>query len=196
VSTEVVLDLESAAIAYRPAANEELSVPVDRSVPAALFGAAPWRTFRWYRGQRHYSGAYWSATERRHVIYESRLELEALLIADFDATVRRIVAQPFRLRAEVNGRPHEHTLDYLLATDEGPVVIGVVRAERLTQPKVRLQCAWTRHVVESLGWSYVIRNEQDPVLIQVAEHQVVATAIRAIARDHVMAGGPQLVSKQ
>jgi hypothetical protein len=30
----------------------------------------------------------------------------------------------------------------------------------------------------------------------VAEHQVVATAIRAIARDHVMAGGPQLVSKQ
>lgn len=28
---------------------------------------------RWHKGQRHYSGTYWSATERGHVIYESRL---------------------------------------------------------------------------------------------------------------------------
>jgi hypothetical protein len=132
---------------------------------SALYDAAPWRTFRWYRGQRHYSGTYWSATERGHVIYESRLELEALLLADFDTKVRRIVAQPFRLRADVSGRPREHTLDYLLASDDGPVVIDVVRAERLTHPKVRFKCAWTRQVVESLGWSYVIRSEQDAALI-------------------------------
>lgn len=28
-----------------------------------LSGAAPWRRFRWYHGQKHYSGSYWSATE-------------------------------------------------------------------------------------------------------------------------------------
>ena len=38
----------------------------------------PWRTFRWYKGQKHYSGLYWSATTRTHVAYESRLELARL----------------------------------------------------------------------------------------------------------------------
>src|SRR5262245_40184217 len=73
-----------------------------------LAGAAPWRTFRWYRGQRHYSGTYWSATMRDHVIYESRLELARLLFADFDPSVRRIVAQPFLLKAEVGGAARKH----------------------------------------------------------------------------------------
>ncbi|MCV7264045.1 hypothetical protein [Mycolicibacterium poriferae] len=38
---------------------------------AALFGAIPWRTFRWYKGQRHCSWCYWAATEDNTVIYES-----------------------------------------------------------------------------------------------------------------------------
>jgi hypothetical protein len=33
-----------------------------------LASAAPWRVFRWHRGQKHYSGTYWSATMRDHVI--------------------------------------------------------------------------------------------------------------------------------
>jgi hypothetical protein len=40
--------------------------------------AKPYRTFRWYLGQMHYSGSYWSSTESAHVIYESRLELSRL----------------------------------------------------------------------------------------------------------------------
>jgi hypothetical protein len=38
-----------------------------------------------------------------HVIYESRLELARLLFADFDESVRHIVAQPFLLKAYVAG---------------------------------------------------------------------------------------------
>lgn len=64
---------------------------------ASLFRAKPWRTFRWYYGQRHYSGTYWATTERDHVTYESRLELANLILADFDPTVRHVVAQPFKL---------------------------------------------------------------------------------------------------
>lgn len=45
---------------------------------AQLSNTVPWRTFRWYKGQRHYSGLYWSATTRDHVVYESRLELSRL----------------------------------------------------------------------------------------------------------------------
>lgn len=33
---------------------------------AVLSSTTPWRTFRWYKGQRHYSGVYWSATMRDH----------------------------------------------------------------------------------------------------------------------------------
>ena len=51
---------------------------------AVLSSTVPWRTFRWYKGQRHYSGTYWRATTRDHVIYESRLELSRLIVADFD----------------------------------------------------------------------------------------------------------------
>ena len=68
-----------------------------------LASAAPWRTFRWHKSQRHYSGTYWSATEHGHVIYESRLELARLLFADFDTSVKRIIAQPFLLSAQVEG---------------------------------------------------------------------------------------------
>ena len=56
------------------------------------------------RGQAHYPGFYWSATSGGHVIYESRLELARLLLADFDCDVAAIAAQPFLLRAQV-GRP-------------------------------------------------------------------------------------------
>ncbi|WP_449479471.1 hypothetical protein [Streptomyces diastaticus] len=74
------------------------SVPLEM-----LYAAEPWRTFRWYMGQKHYSGSYWSSTQSDHVIYESRLELARLLYADFDRGVTGIVAQPFLLRAEVDG---------------------------------------------------------------------------------------------
>jgi hypothetical protein len=51
---------------------------------AALYEATPWLTFRWYFGQRHYSGTWWSSTMRDHVIYESRLELSRLVLPNFD----------------------------------------------------------------------------------------------------------------
>ncbi|MFE5097636.1 hypothetical protein ACFRCI_47055 [Streptomyces sp. NPDC056638] len=65
------------------------------------------------RGQKHYSGIYWSATVRDHVIYESRLGSARLLFADFDAGVRSVVAQPFLLKAEVGGKLRKHNPDVL-----------------------------------------------------------------------------------
>jgi len=63
--------------------------------PGALAGCGSVAEFRWVKGQKHYSGTRWSATEGGHVIHESRLELDRLLYADFDPRVNRIVAQPF-----------------------------------------------------------------------------------------------------
>jgi hypothetical protein len=163
MSDVVVVELDSAVVSYRPAAGEERSVPAADASPTELFGAAPWRTFRWYFGQRHYSGTYWSATECDHVVYESRLELANLLLADFDYAVHHIVAQPFSLRAEVDGQMRRHIPDYLWSRDDGPVVVDVVRRDRMAQPKIVSLCAWTKAVVESLGWSYLVVDEPSEI---------------------------------
>lgn len=165
MSASVEVDVDSAVVEYRSADGEVCARSAARVPLNALFGAAPWRTFRWYEGQRHYSGLYWAATESNHVAYESRLELSALLMADFDLSVHRIKSQPFRLVAFVNGRTHRHVPDYLLGTDSGPRVVDVVRRERVEQPKIAMLCAWTKRVVESLSWQYEVVSEQPPVLL-------------------------------
>ena len=126
---------------------------------ADLLAGVPWRTFRWYDGQRHYSGAYWSSTQRAHVIYESRLELAVLLLADFDRSVTGIFAQPFLLRAEVDGVARKHIPDYLLLTGPGPVVVDVKPRHRLARPEVALTFGWTRALMEARGWGYEVRCE-------------------------------------
>lgn len=128
--------------------------------------AEPWRTFRWYHGQKHYSGTYWSCTVRGHVIYESRLELARLLYADFDPAVRHILAQPFLLRTEVAGKLRRHIPDYLLVTDDGPVVVDVKPHRRVSKPEVAFTFDWTRRVVRSRGWRYEVWTEPPPVELE------------------------------
>jgi len=106
----VRVDLSSAVVAYRPAAGEERTFSAQYAKPGALFGGYPWRTFRSYDGQKHYSGTYWSSTLGEHVIYESRLKLANLMLADFDVSVKHIAAQPFMLAATVEGRVRRHIM--------------------------------------------------------------------------------------
>ena len=47
--------------------------------PDVVVAAAPWRRVRWVRGQEHFPGFYWSATTGSHVMYESLLELGAVV---------------------------------------------------------------------------------------------------------------------
>ena len=47
----------------------EFSMDWASATAEAFSGASPLRTFKWYDGQEHYSGTYWSATNRDHVIY-------------------------------------------------------------------------------------------------------------------------------
>ncbi|RSM72973.1 transposase [Amycolatopsis sp. WAC 01375] len=125
--------------------------------------AAPWRTFVSYKGQRHYSGCFWSATQGDLILYESRLELARLLFADFDRAVRGIVAQPFLLEAEVDGRRRRHVPDFLLLTEALPIVVDVKPASRVSKPDIAFVLAWTRRVVEARGWVYEVWSEPPPI---------------------------------
>lgn len=138
---------------------EEVCIEWDHASLGLIGNAAPWRTFRWRHGQKHYSGTYWSATEQAHVIYESRLELARLLFADFDTAVRRIIAQPFLIRTRIDRRVRRHVPDYLLLTDSGPVVVDVKPSSQLDEPKVRFTLDWTRVLVERRGWRYEVWSE-------------------------------------
>jgi hypothetical protein len=75
------------------------------------------------------------ATNRDHVVHESRLELSRLLMADFDLAVKHIVAQPFLLRATVDSNVRRHVPDFPFITDDGPVVVDVKPAHRLADQR-------------------------------------------------------------
>lgn len=82
-----------------------------------------------------------------------------MLFADFDRAVHRIVAQPFLLRAEIEGQIRRHIPDYLLLTGDGPVVVDVKPSRRLTRPEVAFTFSWTRGLVEARGWRYEVWSE-------------------------------------
>lgn len=146
-----------------PGRVSEIVAPWPEVDVRILRAVAPWRTFRFYRGQRHYSGSFWSATESGLVLYESRLELARLLFADFDRSVHGIVAQPFLLEEEIDGRRRRHVPDYLLLTDSIPIVVDVKPKSRISNPVVASVMTWTRRAVEARGWLYEVWSEPPPV---------------------------------
>ncbi|WP_326619670.1 TnsA-like heteromeric transposase endonuclease subunit [Streptomyces decoyicus] len=161
------MDGQDVTVSVRRNGGEVVEDRAWLTASADLLGSvAPWRTFRWYKGQRHYSGTYWSATVRDHVIYESRLELARLLYADFDPAVRDIVAQPFLLKAMVEGKVRKHIPDYFLATTDGPVVVDVKPHRRLSNAVVAFTFTWTRQAVESRGWRYEVWSEPPPAELE------------------------------
>jgi hypothetical protein len=99
-------------------------IPMRQATEDMFRDVLPWRTFRWYYGQQHYSGSYWASTMSAHVVYESRLELARLLIADFDASVPHSghtaagdttrdslgTAAPMRVKTVLSGQPPSFSL--------------------------------------------------------------------------------------
>ncbi|WP_460005604.1 TnsA-like heteromeric transposase endonuclease subunit [Microbacterium xylanilyticum] len=141
------------------------AVPLD-DVRLRMFHAAiPWRVFRWYKKQRHFSGTYWSATMEAPVGYESRLEYANLVLLDFDPRVDFILSQPFLVEGDDHGTARKHIPDYLIAhTDQSVCVVDVKPADKLVVPKVRDSLDWSRRVFEGHGWEYRVLSEPDPVV--------------------------------
>jgi hypothetical protein len=121
--------------------HDEVRVVAAEQVRLEHFaGSVPWRWWRSYHGQPHLSGSYWAATVADHVVYESRLELERLLLADFDPRVAAMWAQPCLLSQVVDGVERRNVPDFLFACGDGAVtVVNVKPAARLLEPSARLR---------------------------------------------------------
>jgi hypothetical protein len=144
-------------VSLRMADGGEASFPLRRVQARQVTEAVPWRKTRSARGQVHYPGYFWSATMSAHVIYESRLELARLLLADFDRHVTAIAAQPFLLQARVGGRARRHVPDFLLVhADQSVRVVNVKPAGRLADPEVAGALAWPGRLFGTHGWEHEI----------------------------------------
>jgi hypothetical protein len=156
----------AARVRFRDSGGSVIDSGLGSVSAVALAAGRPWRTFRWHRGQAHYSGWYWSATMSRHVVYESRLELARLLLADFDPGVAAIAAQPFCLTASVDGRERSHVPDFLLVGGDFVVtVVNVKPADRLADPKVAGALAWAGAAFGQRGWRHEIWSGTSAVLL-------------------------------
>lgn len=154
------------SVSFKDAAGKESTADL-ALVPASVLAAgSPWRTFRWRHGQPHYSGWYWSSTAGAHVVYESRLELARLLLADFDPDVVAIAAQPFSVTAEVDGVRRRHVPDFLLLhADESVTVVNVKPADQLDRPKTAAALEWAGEVFTGRGWRHEVWSGIDPTVL-------------------------------
>jgi len=153
-------------VSLRMADGSEVHRPLREVRARQVVAAVPWRGTRSARGQAHYPGYYWSATTSAHVIYESRLELARLLIADFDPAVTVIAAQPFWLRARAGGRVRRHVPDFFLVrADQSALLVNVKPASQLADPGVAGALEWPGLLAREHGWDYEIWTGADPVYL-------------------------------
>ncbi|HEY5199057.1 MAG TPA: TnsA-like heteromeric transposase endonuclease subunit [Solirubrobacteraceae bacterium] len=137
-------------------------VPLSALSADLVLSAVPWREIRSHRGQRHFPGLYWSSTTGGHVVYESRLELARLLLADADPDVVGIAAQPFLVRDD----ERRHVPDFLLArADRSVLVVNVKPADRLEKPGVARALSWAADVFVARGWEHEVWSGADRQLL-------------------------------
>ena len=142
-------------------------VPLREVSIELLLRCDPIRSFRWRHGQRHLPGWYWSATDRKHIAYESQLELARLRLADFDPEVVAIRSQPFRLTGRDSaGKERRHIPDFAVVHRDGLVrIINVKPAERLKEVKIREALDWAHGIFEANGFATELWSGETPEVL-------------------------------
>lgn len=134
--------------------------PLEQCWSARFEEVQPVRAFGSFRGQRHFSGLWWSATTARHVGYESWLERDRLMMLDFDQTVVGVSSQPFWLRWP-GGR---HVPDYFARLACGTGVVVDVRADDRIRPEDAEKFATMATACGHVGWHYRRVGTPEPML--------------------------------
>ena len=155
------------AVRYCRGDGRFVDAGLDRVPVEEVLAGLPVREFRSWRGRKHYSDWYWSATTGGHVVYESRLELVRILLADQDPDVVAIAAQPFLMEGFDGTRTRRHVPDLLLGLAGGAVtVVDVKPAHRLGDAAVVEQMSWTARICADVGWGFELWSGTDAVLVE------------------------------
>ena len=95
-------------VEFAPADGAPIRTALADASATAIVQGMPVRRFGSYAGMRHYPGWWWSSTNKDLVGYESLLERDRLLVADFDPAVKGIASQPFGITGLVSGNERRH----------------------------------------------------------------------------------------
>jgi len=138
------------------AGSEHESALSEVDLRQVAFGS-PFRIPPSYAGQRNYPGLFYSSTNSAHVVYESRLELSWLWLADFDPEVVRIAAQPMLVVGRDGSRDRVRIPDFLaLYADGRAAVVDVKPDDMLDDAEVRDSLAWTARTFADAGIEYAV----------------------------------------
>lgn len=127
--------------------------------------ATPIRDFAAWQGKRNYEGLWWSSTTGGHLRFESLLEREYLLTADFDPDVVAIAAQPLAIlwRREVLHH-RSHVPDYFVRLSAGDGrVVDVRHRDRVAVSQQQFNL--TRDLCGEIGWEYQVFMGAPPAAI-------------------------------
>jgi hypothetical protein len=126
--------------------------------------AAPIRTVPSYKGQKNFTGEWWCATTGSHLAFESWVERDFLISADFTPEVVGISVQPFTFQFQASaGKTREHTPDVFLRLQFGDAVVVDVRPDALVDSRAGEAFDATARLCEQVGWSYLRSGEHPPV---------------------------------
>lgn len=157
--------LRATELRYRTEGDDEVCTNLADVAPGPLLDAAPVREFSWHPHQKNYPGWLWTATTGGHVGYESLLERDRVLLADFDVGVTAIVSQPFWIAGDDDGIRRRHAPDYLLARGGAIVVVDVKPRAMCDEPKVAVVLDWTGQLCAAKGWRYEVFHGEDPIVM-------------------------------
>ncbi|MDZ7885124.1 MAG: TnsA-like heteromeric transposase endonuclease subunit [Mycobacterium sp.] len=150
-------------VSYIADDGEPVTVHFDRVDAGRMVRGRPVRIPVSRAGQRNYSGLYWSSKMHKHLVYESLLERDRLLLADFCPAVEWLAAQPFWMRGYDGSTFHRHVPDLLLQHRNGAFTVVDVKPERmLKKPKVIDVLNWTDRVCRERGWQYEVWSGTNP----------------------------------
>lgn len=122
----------------------------------AIETAVPIRRFYSWKGKRNYEGEWWSSTVGGHVKFESLLEREFLMVADYTSETVSISSQPLALlwpRGTEGQKSHVPDFFCRLSSGDGRL-IDVKHPDRVE--KAAGQFAMTREICEQIGWQYEV----------------------------------------
>jgi hypothetical protein len=156
-ATRVLVRLPDArGVANHPLTDELAGVPVE--------AGSPIRRFYSWKGKRNYEGRWWCSTSRGHVEFESLLERDALMMADFDVDAVGVAAQPlaFLWPRQIKGSTY-HVPDFFVRLSNGDGrIIDVKRPAAVGTSQDQFEL--TRAACNEIGWQYEVFTGIQPIL--------------------------------
>lgn len=152
----MVPPLSGVRLEFEPSDGSRTVTTLAEANPHEVASGRPVRSFASYVGMGHYPGWWWSATTGDHVAYESLLERDRIMLADFDACITHIAAQPFGITGILNGAERRHVPDLLLRSSGDVLVVDVKPDRLLDKPEVAEVLEWTATLMAERGWRYEV----------------------------------------